>query len=272
MWRLATAWFWLVFLISFPIGWVLGLSIVIFTRRTDPQLRALHRFSCWWCHHYVRLWPGWKVRFIDLQHLPAGPCVLIANHQSMADIPALMGLPRLFKFVAKAELFQLPLLGFMLRQLQHVPIQRGRLASTGQMLAACEALLDAGHAVLIFPEGTYATRPKRLPFRRGAFALARRKQVPLVPVLVEGTKELVFEDGPRFATESDVRITVKAPLTPPPLEADEAAWAEQVERAYRGWLSVPEAGTRDSETRDSVPPPDTVPSDTVTGVPRPTPR
>jgi 1-acyl-sn-glycerol-3-phosphate acyltransferase len=232
-----------VVLITFPIGYLLGLVLLALTFPFDRQKHLAHRFLTWWCHHYVRCWPTWRASVTGHHRLPAGPCVMVANHQSMADIPAVMGLGVDFKFVAKAELFALPGLGFIMNRLGYVPIDRGRLASTGLMLQRCAALLDQGERLLIFPEGTYASGPKRLPFRRGAFKLAQDKQVPVVPVLVLGTAELVFEDGPWFEPVGDVRIEILDPIAPPPPDGDLDAWVKGIEARFAELLARQGAAT-----------------------------
>jgi 1-acyl-sn-glycerol-3-phosphate acyltransferase len=235
-----TAWFWLVVALTFPPIYLFALVVFAVTAPFDPHRRVLTSVVNALFHQYLRAcWPLWRVRVSGRERLPQGPCVLIANHQSMADILALMGLRTPFKFVSKASLFSIPFIGWMMRRMRHVSIERGRLPSTKEMLVRCEALLKAGEPVLIFPEGTYASGPQRLRFKRGAFTLAQTCQVPLVPVVVQGTGALVFEDGPTFSVTSDVRVTVMPPMPPPaPGESDEA-FARTLERHYAEWLNQP---------------------------------
>lgn len=236
---LSTAFLWGSVLVTLPVGYVLALVLFVVTAPFDRYRHALHHFVTGWCHLYLRFWPGWKVRVVGREKLPKGPCVLVANHQSMADILALMGLRYAFKFVSKASLFEVPLVGFMMRRLQYVALVRGKLASMEDMIVTCGKLLDEGEAVLIFPEGTYASGPERLPFKRGAFRLAQLKQVPLVPVVLTGTGQLVFEDGPWFEPRAEVTIEVMDPMAPPPPEGDDAAWVREIEKKYEAWLEQP---------------------------------
>jgi 1-acyl-sn-glycerol-3-phosphate acyltransferase len=236
---LSTAFLWGSVLVTLPVGYVLALVLLAVTAPFDPQRHALHRFVCAWCHLYLRFWPGWRVRVEGVEKIPPGPCVLVANHQSMADILALMGLGVDFKFVAKASLFDVPLVGWMMRRLRYVGLERGRPGSHADMLVTCGELLAAGERVLIFPEGTYASGPERLPFKRGAFRLAQKAQVPLVPVVLEGTGALVFEDGPWFSPTGRVTVRVMDPLPPPEPDADDEPWVREVETRYEAWLSQP---------------------------------
>ncbi|MCC6333033.1 MAG: 1-acyl-sn-glycerol-3-phosphate acyltransferase [Myxococcales bacterium] len=236
---LSTAFLWGSVLVTLPVGYLLALLLLAVTAPFDPERRALHRFVCGWCHLYLRFWPGWRVRVEGRGNIPEGPCVLVANHQSMADILAVMGLGVDYKFVSKASLFEVPLVGFMMRRLKYVGLERGKQGSHAELMFTCGELLAAGERLLIFPEGTYASGPERLPFKRGAFRIAQKAQVPLVPVVLEGTGALVFEDGPWFSPTGRVTVRVMEPLLPPPKDADDEAWVREVESRYESWLSQP---------------------------------
>jgi 1-acyl-sn-glycerol-3-phosphate acyltransferase len=138
--------------------------------------------------------------------------VLVVNHQSLADVAACMGLHRPFKFVSKASLFSLPLVGWAMWMLRYVRLERGRPHSTRAMLEDSRRWLRRGMAVLMFPEGTYAPGEALLHFKPGAFVLARDERVPLVPVLLSGTRALVVGDGPWMAPRVDIRIRVLPPV------------------------------------------------------------
>jgi len=236
---LATLWLWLCVALTLPVAYVLALLLLACTFWFDPHRRLLQRFVGVWCHQYLRCWPGWRVRIEGRELLPRGPCVIIANHQSMTDILALMGLPVPFKFVSKRSLFSTPFIGLMMRLMKYVAIERGRFPSMQEMMVRCDGLLEAGQAVLIFPEGTYATGDTRLPFKRGAFRLAQKRGVPIVPVVVTGTRELVFEDGFAFAARANVVVRVMPPMSPPPMTDDGDAWVLEAQALYASWLGSP---------------------------------
>ncbi len=223
--------FWAAFALTAPVGFLIGCLVFAVTFPFDPSRRVLHAFICRWCVGYLRLNPLWRLEVRGRERLPSGPAVLVANHQSMVDIVAAMALFHPFKFVSKASLFGLPLLGWMMSLLRHVRLERGRPRSTLGMLEACRTWLRLGTAVLLFPEGTYAPPGERLPFRKGAFLLAVEEQVPIVPVVLEGTRELVVEDGPWLAPRAHLRVTVLAPLQPG-RNADADALAESVRALF----------------------------------------
>ena len=225
---LATLWFWAVFGLTVVPGFLVGVGLWLVTLPFDPERRVLHAYVCHWCFQYLRIWPGWRAQVAGRELLPEGPCVLVANHQSMADIFAAMGLFHPFKFVSKASLFQIPLVGWMMSLLRYVRVERGRPQSMREMLEVCRGWLRRGMPVLIFPEGTYAQGGQLLPFRRGAFRLALEERVPVVPVVLQGTTELVEGDGPWMSPRARVSIRVLPPVRPEDFGGDDAGLAERV--------------------------------------------
>jgi 1-acyl-sn-glycerol-3-phosphate acyltransferase len=208
-----TLYFALAFLLSVPLGVLLGLAVAAATAPFDPERRTVHAVNCLWMFDYLRLNPFWRVRFEGRERLPQGACVMVANHQSVADIPVLMGLRASFKFVSKESLFQLPFVGWQMRLARYVALERGRLRSMQRMLEHCKEWLARGIGVLVFPEGTYAPKDL-LPFHRGAFSLAMASQVPVVPIAILGTRDLIEGDGPWLAPRCDIRVKVLEPILP----------------------------------------------------------
>jgi 1-acyl-sn-glycerol-3-phosphate acyltransferase len=119
------------------------------------------------------------------------PHIFLANHMSWYDIPALGSfLPRA-KFVAKAELFKIPVLGAAMRSVGMVPIQRSnRKAAFGAYDEASRRIRD-GNSVIVFPEGTRGDDYPLRTFKKGPFVLAIDAGAPIVPVLVYGAREVV---------------------------------------------------------------------------------
>jgi 1-acyl-sn-glycerol-3-phosphate acyltransferase len=204
--------FWLVAALTMPLLFVLAALVFVVSAPFDPDRRVLHAFVCRTCHAYLHLNPLWRVRVEGRERIPRGASVLVVNHQSLADVAACMGLHRPFKFVSKASLFSLPLVGWAMRMLRYVRLERGRPHSTRAMLDDCRRWLRRGMAVLMFPEGTYAPGEALLHFKPGAFLLARDERVPLVPVLLTGTRDLVVGDGPWMSPRVHIRVRVLDPI------------------------------------------------------------
>ena len=204
--------FWMVVGLTMPLLFLVAALLFAVTAPFDPDRRVLHAFVCWSCHAYLHVNPLWRVRVEGRERIPRGASVLVVNHQSMADVAACMGLHRPFKFVSKASLFSLPVVGWAMKMLLYVRLERGRPHSTRAMLDQCRHWLRRGLAVLMFPEGTYAPGAALLHFKPGAFVLARDERVPMVPVLISGTRDLVVGDGPWMAPRVNIRIRVLDPV------------------------------------------------------------
>lgn len=208
--------FWAVVVLTMPLLFLVAALLFVVTAPFDPDRRVLHAFVCRSCHAYLHVNPLWRVRVEGRERIPRGASVLVVNHQSMADVAACMGLHRPFKFVSKASLFSLPVVGWAMKMLRYVRLERGRPHSTRAMLETCRYWLRRRMAVLMFPEGTYASGETLLHFKPGAFVLARDERVPLVPVLLTGTRGLVMGDGPWMAPRVNIRIRVLDPVEVPP--------------------------------------------------------
>lgn len=133
----------------------------------------------------MRLWFRLEVR--GTEHVPAaGPVLLVANHSSLLD-PALVGgaAPRRLCFMAKAELFRVPLFGRLIRALNARPVRRE--GASAQALREALDALRSGQALLVFPEGTRGDEGDIRPAKPGAGMLAVMSGATVVPVYVSGS-------------------------------------------------------------------------------------
>jgi 1-acyl-sn-glycerol-3-phosphate acyltransferase len=131
------------------------------------------------------------------QDLPdLGNCILMANHQSLFDIPALLAtLPIETRFLAKESLFRIPVFGWALRTGGFIPVDRGdRNKAAGTFRAAFEGLGE-GVSILLFPEETRSGDGRLQPFKRGGILLALRSGLPVVPVGISGTFDIRCKDS-----------------------------------------------------------------------------
>jgi 1-acyl-sn-glycerol-3-phosphate acyltransferase len=140
---------------------------------------------------YFRLC-GFPVRRTGFERLPAGACVIVANHASYIDGPLLFAyLPPRFGFVIKKEAARLPLMGRMLGRLGHHFVERrNRHEGAGDARRILRAL-ERGDAAAFFPEGTFGPDHGIARFHGGAFALAVRTGVPVAPIVIRGTRRIL---------------------------------------------------------------------------------
>jgi 1-acyl-sn-glycerol-3-phosphate acyltransferase len=116
--------------------------------------------------------------------------VFVANHLGNHDVFALAAKLRWIKFVAKAELFRIPVFGRAMLAAGMVPIERAnRKAAFGSYSIATQRI-QAGASVAVYPEGTRGTAYALRPFKKGPFVLAIQAQAPIVPVVIHGALEI----------------------------------------------------------------------------------
>lgn len=122
------------------------------------------------------------------ENIPAGPCIFMSNHQSNFDILALIAiLPRRIYWIAKKELFEIPVFGTSMRRAGYIPLDRSNGRNAFKSMKEAAAIICQGKSVVMFPEGTRSTDGQLLPFKRGGFVLAAEAGVPVVPVTINGS-------------------------------------------------------------------------------------
>jgi 1-acyl-sn-glycerol-3-phosphate acyltransferase len=144
--------------------------------------------------------------------MPAEACVVVANHASYLDgIVLTAALPPNFAFVIKQEIRKVPIGHFLLRRLgSHFVDRFDRRQGARDARRLINAAND-GSALAFFPEGTFETEPGLLPFRRTAFTAAARASLPLVPVVITGTRRALPAGSP-WVRPGGIHVRVMAPL------------------------------------------------------------
>ena len=156
-----------------------------------------------------------KLRLHDTGHLPkTGPFVLSPNHYSNID-PLIMGwavwrLGRAPRFLAKASLFRVPVVGFALRRSGQIPVERGGAGRGNQPFAAANSLVEHGRGVIVYPEGTLTRDPDLWPMRgkTGAVRIALENDVPLIPMAHWGTQNIMARYGKKLRLFPPSRVDV----------------------------------------------------------------
>lgn len=166
----------------------------------DKKRKVAHAQCYWWSDLLVRLGSICKMDISGLENIDKNKTyVIVANHQSLADIIVLYQMKAQFKWVAKESLFKVPFLGWCMSLAKHIKLDRGNLASIKKVYREAAEWLRNGMSVLFFPEGTRSETDTMNEFQNGAFKLAIREKKPVLPVRIKGTRDAIPKHGRQFA-------------------------------------------------------------------------
>jgi 1-acyl-sn-glycerol-3-phosphate acyltransferase len=229
------SWVFWAFLVTSSIAlFPVALLIFAVTAPFDRQRRALHLFTCFWGSLYTWLNPAWPVTIEGRQRIdPNETYVMVANHLSLLDILVLFRLFTHYKWVSKIENFRLPCIGWNMTLNRYIPLRRGDKESVRQMMDACVATLRAGSSIMMFPEGTRSKTGTLQPFKTGAFELALRTGLPLLPIVLAGTSDILPKKGFVLRGRHPITITVLDPISPESFrDLDAKALAEKTRQIF----------------------------------------
>ncbi len=143
---------------------------------------------------------------------PDRPYIFAANHQSQFDIFALQGyFPFDFRWLAKQELFRIPVFGRAMLRSGHIPVDRGNRRKAARSLEAAAGRIRSGTSVIIFPEGTRSVDGRLGEFKAGAMVLAVKAGVPVVPVAICGSRD-ILPKGALVSRSGQVVIRIGRPV------------------------------------------------------------
>lgn len=189
----------------FGVIYFLFWSVVIFTpmtaiyfavgKNTETKRLRFHRMLQWLSAHFLRMLPGSRVRYENLSDRTfSTPAIVVCNHQSLFDLPVLMSIhPRLI-FLTNDRVWNNPFYGRVIHRAEFLPVSAGMDA----ILPRLRDLRDRGYSIVIFPEGTRSEDCTILPFRQGAFYLARELQMDILPMVLHGAGHFMPKKGKLF--------------------------------------------------------------------------
>jgi 1-acyl-sn-glycerol-3-phosphate acyltransferase len=180
------------FMTSVVISIVMAIIEIIMLPVDRKRGRVFHALARFWARA-VLLTCGVKVRVHGLDHLKRGSnYVYVSNHASMLDIPVIVaGIPDQIRIIYKKELEVIPFFGWGLKWGSYIGIDRGRGSDAMKSLDEAIGKIARGASVLLYAEGTRTLDGKLQPFKRGAFNLAVKAGVPVVPLTVNGSYHLL---------------------------------------------------------------------------------
>ena len=185
----------------------------------DKRGRSQHAIARLWARILLAV-SGARVRIEGLQKLEKGGAyVLVANHSSYIDTPAVLLLPLQIRFFAKRGLFRIPLLGGHLRRAGHLPVVRENpRASLKSLTEGARMVRERGVSVVLFPEGGRSPEGLR-EFKEGAAYLAIKAGVPAVPIGIAGTRQ-VLPMGSLHVRPHAVTIRIGDPISTAGMKLD----------------------------------------------------
>ncbi|MCP4023917.1 MAG: 1-acyl-sn-glycerol-3-phosphate acyltransferase, partial [Desulfobacteraceae bacterium] len=186
-------------------SFLLFLITVLFDRR----LVILNLFASFWASLYIWLMPLWSVHIEGRQKLSLSKqYIFVSNHQSQLDILVLFGLFFPFRWVSKTAVFKLPFIGWNMLLNGYVKLKRGDKKSIEKMMDECERLLDKKCSLFLFPEGTRSKTGILKPFKPGAFILAKKKRIPIQPVVINNTKDALPKHTLHFHGRHEIEVKI----------------------------------------------------------------
>lgn len=184
-----------------------------------------------WVMGVSRLILGLKVEVEGLENVdPRRSYVFMANHVSFLDGPLLFYIiPQRVRVILKKSIFRIPVAGPAMRFIGFVPVDKKSMSSGKRSIdEAVQAMKEKGYSFLIFPEGTRSNDGKLHQFKRGGFFLAIAAQVPIIPITIKGTFELMPR-GRIFARRGKIKVIFHPPVeTAGRTQADIPALMSQV--------------------------------------------
>ena len=203
----------LFFVIFFPFTLIMGILSVLCTLISfNPAVG--HFFAHTWSKTLIKL-AGVKVQRNGIENIPeSNQIIFIANHQSLFDIPLLYAfIPKRFCIMAKKSLFQIPVFGWHLYLTKNIPIDRSNPVKAARSFLSAARTIKQNISLLLFPEGTRSYKEKLLPFKKGAFVLVQKTNALLVPVVIEGTRAVLFKSS-LSVKKAQVSISFFTPIDP----------------------------------------------------------
>jgi len=202
--------------ITFGLGCILWLPAMAFVRLVTAPFDK----GRYWTGYMFRklpvvhqhLNPLWTFRVSgDIPTDPRRPYIVVSNHESFVDILLISHLPFEMKWLSKAEIFKIPIVGWLMTLAGDIPLTRGKLSSVADAMKQCEDRLAKKVSVMIFPEGTRSKSGELGVFKNGAFRLAIDTGIPILPIAVHGCHTALRPKDWRLGY-STAEVRVLAPI------------------------------------------------------------
>lgn len=237
--------FWLFLLVSIP-------ALLVCKRKVKKgdlagADRITRRWVPVWANSLLKL-AGVKKYVTGLENIPNDrPCVFVANHQSYYDIPVMLtSLDAPHALMAKAEIKKIPLVSSWMANLGCLFVDRGDARAAMTTLKQGEELIRQGRSITIFPEGTRSTDGQLGEFKGGSFRIATKTGACLIPVRIEGTRNIMENNGFFWMRPGKVQVHILQPVETKGLSKEEQ---KQLPEKVRGLILADREKEKSLETK-----------------------
>ena len=234
---------WVVTLSRTVLTWVVGVLVTIIGALTvlvlvlvSPSSPMIEKTIRWWSRMWLRA-SGTKLEISGQENVdPERSYVVVANHQSTLDIMVcFLAIPLPIRYLAKKELFRIPLLAQAMRAVGIIEVDRAaRSAVHNSVNRQAKDLLAHNRSLIIYPEGTRPRDGVLHPFKKGAFTMAIASQLPVLPLSMHGTYEAAVPGKPWFRGGSVSAVIDPAIETEGMTHADADALRDEIYRIISG--------------------------------------
>ncbi len=208
-----------------------------------PTRGGRRQVARWGARTFFRL-IGSPVRLERADALPAEACVVVANHASYLDgIILTAALPPNFTFLIKHEMAGLPFAGFLLKRIGSEFVDRENSSHRHRVARRLLKAAERGDALAFFPEGTFDAAPGLRPFQLGAFTAARRAELPVVPIIIRGSRAKL-PSGSWLCAPGALSIRICTPVHPT-AHVSARALLQASRKAMLEWLGEPDLAVRE---------------------------
>lgn len=209
-------------ILLFPINFV----VFLLTYPFDKGRRVIHEMSRFWSLQYYWIAPGWTVDVEGKDKIDKNDTyIIVSNHQSLMDICLLYVIPLNFRWVSKAEVKRFPIVGWMLSVHGDITIHRGHTESTKKMNREVEKWIDRKVSISMFPEGTRTKDGEIHRFKEGAFVMAKKNNIKILPVVTNGNYYVMSKGSWTINPIQKFKVRI---LDPIPLEVIQAKTSKEL--------------------------------------------
>lgn len=201
--------FWIVAAVTTLLLFLVSSGVLLVSFPFDRKRKLVHAQGFWWADTIIGFNPFWSLSVEGAEHIdPKKTYVVVANHQSFADILMLYKTRMQFKWVAKESLFKIPIFGWCMSLVNHIKLARGQHGSIRVVYRQAASWLKKGVSVFFFPEGTRSATGEMNDFKNGAFKLAIKEKKPILPIYIKGGANVLPKGSWIFNTRAFCKLTI----------------------------------------------------------------